>query len=86
MNLEELLESLDIGEGADIEFKSAKGDYPEIRGRPSRPSRPRMGGVLVLGVVERRGCFAVEGVDRVRGQLKTFIGIAHVSRVIVFVN
>jgi hypothetical protein len=28
MNLEELLEKLDIGEGADIEFKSARVDFP----------------------------------------------------------
>jgi len=73
MTLEELYEKIDIGENADIEFKSAKGGFPKSAWETISAFANTAGGYLVLGVVEQgSSLFEIEGVKNPSGLLKTF--------------
>ena len=73
MTLEELYEKIDIGENADIEFKSAKGGFPKSAWETISAFANTAGGYLVLGVVEQgSNLFEIEGVKNPSGLLKTF--------------
>ncbi|OIP15112.1 MAG: transcriptional regulator [Betaproteobacteria bacterium CG2_30_59_46] len=72
MTLDQLLEALRLGESQDIEFKAAEGGLPRSLWETVSAFANTNGGTIVLGVVERDGGFAVEGVRKPDTLLKTF--------------
>ncbi len=72
MTLDQLLEALRLGESQDIEFKAAEGGLPRSLWETVSAFANTDGGTIVLGVVERDGGFAVEGVRKPDTLLKTF--------------
>jgi ATP-dependent DNA helicase RecG len=72
MNLDALLEALNLGEDQDIEFKAAEGGLPRSVWETVSAFANTEGGTLVLGVAERDGEFAIEGVRKPETLVKTF--------------
>ncbi|RYU62041.1 transcriptional regulator [Methylolobus aquaticus] len=72
MSLDELLEALLLGEGADMEFKSAEGGLPRSTWETVSAFANSDGGHLILGVVEREDGYSIEGVRKPETLLKTF--------------
>ena len=72
MTLNQLLDALRLGESQDIEFKAAEGGLPRSLWETVSAFANTDGGTLVLGVAERDGVFAVEGVRKPETLLKAF--------------
>jgi len=72
MKLDALLEALDLGEDQDTEFKAAEGGLPRSVWEAVSAFANTEGGTLVLGVAERDGEFAIEGVRKPETVIKAF--------------
>ena len=72
MNLEQVLDALHLGEDQDVEFKSAEGGLPRSLWETVSAFANTEGGTIVLGVAERDGVLAVEGVRKPETLVKTF--------------
>jgi len=72
MTIDQLLDTLQLGEDQDIEFKAADGGLPRSLWDTVSAFANTDGGYIVLGVAERDGGFVIEGVRKPETLLKTF--------------
>lgn len=72
MTVDQLLETLQLGEDQDIEFKAADGGLPRSLWDTVSAFANTDGGYIVLGAAERDGVFTIEGVRKPEILLKTF--------------
>lgn len=72
MTIDQLLDTLHLGEDQDIEFKAAEGGLPRSLWETVSAFANTDGGYIVLGVKERDGIFTVEGMRKPETLLKTF--------------
>jgi len=72
MTIDQLLDTLHLGEDQDIEFKAADGGLPRSLWDTVSAFANTDGGYIVLGVAERDGVFTIEGVRKPETLLKTF--------------
>lgn len=63
MTAEEILALIDLDEGDDREFKSAKGGFPGSFWETYSAMANSEGGTIILGVEEKQGKFTVSGLD-----------------------
>ena len=72
MEIDELYEKLSLSENKDIEFKSAKGGFPGSFWETYSAMANTDGGVIILGIQEKKGHFEIQGIDRVPQLTKSF--------------
>lgn len=72
MNVDQILETLNLGEDQDVEFKAAEGGLPRSLWETVSAFANTDGGFVVLGVSEHDGRFVVSGVRKVEALLKAF--------------
>lgn len=72
MDVRELLERLEVGEGQDIEFKAAAGGLPNDIWLTLSAFANTDGGWLLLGIDEQHGRFDLAGIRNPNAQLKAF--------------
>jgi len=72
MKRDQLLESLDLGEDQEIEFKSAAGGFPKSAWETVSAFANTEGGRIILGVTEKNDKFTVEGIRKPASLRKIF--------------
>lgn len=72
MNIRDLLDSLEMGEGQEVEFKSAAGGLPNDLWPTLSAFANTAGGVVLLGITETAGQFSLGGLRSPGAMLKTF--------------
>ena len=72
MNANDILNSLDIGEDTDWEFKAARGGTPHSLWETYSAMANTNGGTIVLGIGQHGDTFTVDGLENVRKTKKEF--------------
>jgi ATP-dependent DNA helicase RecG len=72
MTIEELLDSLQLGEDQDVEFKAAQGGFPKSVWETVSAFANTSGGNIILGVVENNGEFEIVGINKPQTLIKDF--------------
>ena len=77
--MESIVKSLNLKEGTEVEYKSAKGGFPGSFWDTFSAFANSQGGVIVLGVKERNGKFIPDGLteEQMAAHKKTFWDNAH---------